>query len=340
MARVSLLKAPADRVVEIVEQTMLHANWKDYITKGADVALKVNLGWGKFIPGAISAPWVVEGVINAIQRYVGKIYMVESDQVVVDVEKAFNISQLDRICEKYGVTWINMSKGEFVRISDNSRLVLKDIFIPEILTRTELITIPVMKTHNKTTITGSIKNQWGCLQTLRHNFHPVLSEALVDINKHLNPKFSVMDATICLEGNGPKSGIPKELGYVLASADIVALDTLAALIMGFNPMQINHIQLCAQHGLGISDISKVQVIGENYQELISPFQSANHNAVSWLEIILRNSFLLQLIFSTPIFRIFCWGAQRYYDLWDLMIGKKLRVDILRNSPYSKQWTSE
>ena len=64
------------------------ADWRSHITAGADVAIKPSLGWDKLIPGSISAPWVVEGVVEAIQTHVGRIYLVESNQVVVNVEHA------------------------------------------------------------------------------------------------------------------------------------------------------------------------------------------------------------------------------------------------------------
>ncbi|MBN1564816.1 MAG: DUF362 domain-containing protein, partial [Anaerolineae bacterium] len=205
-----------EAVFEAVRQAMEQANWRDYVTPGADVALKPNLGWDKLIPGAISAPWVVEGVILAIRDYVGTITMVEADQVVVNAEKVFRLTRMNDICARHNITWVNMSKGDHVRVRDPERLVLHDVRIPEILTRTELITMPLMKTHNKTTVTGAIKNQWGCLQALRHNFHPVLARALVDVNTMVQPRFAVMDGTIALEGDGPKSGRPKEMNLVLA----------------------------------------------------------------------------------------------------------------------------
>lgn len=337
VSQVSIQRAPAGSVHTSVSQAMEAAGWRTFITPGADVALKVNLGWDVFLPGAVSAPWVVEGVIQTIRDYVGHIYLVESNQVVVDVEKALRQTRLDEVCRRYGAEWINMSQGNFVEVIDDSRLVLKRIHIPEILTRTELITIPVMKTHNKTVITGAIKNQWGCLQELRHNFHLVLSEALVDVNAIVKPRFAVMDATIGLEGNGPKSGKPKEVGLVLASGDIVALDTVAAQVMGFDPLHIHHIQLSSHHGLGSADPLAIQVIGERIGDVMTSFITAKHNAVSWLELILRRSFIRWLVFDTPLFNLFCWGARRYYDIWNLLIGSRLRSDILKNSPYGAQW---
>ena len=81
----------------------------------------------------------------------------------------------------------------------------------------------------KTVITGALKNQWGCLSKMRHEYHLVLDDALADINSVCRPRFAIMDGTIGLEGNGPKSGFPKVADRVLASADPVALDTRPVL---------------------------------------------------------------------------------------------------------------
>jgi hypothetical protein len=40
-----------ERVLEDVRRAMEAADWKRYITPGADVTLKPNLGWDKLIPG-------------------------------------------------------------------------------------------------------------------------------------------------------------------------------------------------------------------------------------------------------------------------------------------------
>lgn len=336
-APVALVRTSAtrDAVFASVREAMERARWRDFITPGADVALKPNLGWDKLIPGAISAPWVVEAVIVAIKDYVGTIYMVEADQVVVNVEKVFRLTRLDEVCARHGVTWVNMSKSEHVRLRKPDRLVLHDVRLPEILTRTELITLPLMKTHNKTTITGAIKNQWGCLQALRHNFHPVLARALVDVNRMVQPRLAVMDGTIALEGNGPKSGTPREMNLVLASGNLVGIDATAARIMGFDPAQIEQLTLCAQHGLGSRDGFAVE--GATVDEVAAPFTPAQHNAVSGLEMLLRQPLLEWLIFKTPVLRIPSWGARRYYDLWDWRYGRALRRDLFARTGYAAQW---
>lgn len=328
-----------DGVIEAVKAAMELAKWKDFIPRDAAVAVKPNLGWDLFFPGAVTSPWVMEGVIQALKDHAREIYVVEAGQVLVDVEKSVRQTGIFDLCRKYGVEWVNMSKGKFVTVKLDNGLVLKEIMVPEILTRTTLLTVPVIKTHGKTTITGSIKNQWGCLPEFRHNFHPVVNEALVDINLAAKPRFTVVDGTICMEGNGPKSGRPKVLDLVMASGDIVAADATQARIMGFDPGQIRSITNCAKAGLGRSEADEITILGEKIETVKSRFKPARHNTVSLVESLLRRNRLLgAIVFSTFILKICCWGALAWYDIWyHLGPGKRMRDNVLRHSKYGKQW---
>ncbi len=325
-------------VHDAVREAMELARWKDFISPGADVSLKVNLGWDLFLPGAVTSPWVVEGVIQTIKEHVGSIFVVESDQVVVDVEKALRQTRIDVVCRQYGATWVNMTNMEFRSVPMPNGMAFDEIRVPEILLRTKLITIPVLKTHNKTTITGAIKNQWGCLPKLRHNYHLVLNEALADINNAVTPKFAVMDATVGLEGDSPKSGEPRVVDRILASGDFVALDTVAAKIQGFDPLDIRHIQNCHSLELGVGNPDQIDVVGDDDLSLNLNFKPARHNLVSWVELALRKSFMKWLFFDTPIFQICCWGARLWYYGWYYLVrGRRMRDSIINNTGYGEQW---
>ncbi|GAB4349734.1 MAG: hypothetical protein Kow0099_32930 [Candidatus Abyssubacteria bacterium] len=327
-----------DGVQEAVREAMELARWREFISPGAEVSLKVNLGWDLFLPGAVTGPWVVEGVIQTIREHAGKIYVVESDQVVVNVEKAFRQTRIDRVCARYGVEWVNMTNSGFRTVPMPRGMAFEKIQVPEILLRTQVITIPAIKTHNKTTITGAIKNQWGCLPKLRHNYHLVLNEALADINDAIRPRFAVMDATVGLEGNSPKSGEPRVVDRVLASGDMVALDAVAAKIMGFDPDTITHIQNCQQLELGTARLDQIEVVGDDDLSLNLNFKPARHNLVSWLELALRKSLVKWLFFDTPVFPLCCWGARMWYYGWYYLVrGKKMRDTIIRNTRYGAQW---
>jgi len=334
ISRVSVVRVK-DSVLSAVAEAMELAGVLECVKPGAEVCLKPNLGFDLFYPGAVTSAWVLEGVIVALQDRAKSIFIVESDQVLVDIEKAFHRAGMDRLVRKYGVEFVNMSKGKFVEVSVPNPRHLKTIRLPEILLDKVLVTVPVMKTHDKTEISGAIKNQWGCLDVLRHNYHLVVNEVLSDIHKVLKPAFAVCDATIALEGDGPKTGRPRAVNRVLASSDIVALDAVMARMMGFDPEKIVHLRMLTEDGVG--SFRHYQLVGENIEGLNLGFARARHNAVSMVELAFRRSWLRRLVFETPVFDLMCLGAGIYYLIWyHLGPGARIRDRILRETSYGEK----
>jgi uncharacterized protein (DUF362 family) len=320
-----------------VRKALDAADWTRFVPRGADVSLKVNLGWDLFIPGSITSPYFAEALIHAIRGHVGAIYMVEADQVLEDIERAWRLSLMDGVCRRNGVRWVNMERCGSVPVDCSANAVLKQIRVPQILRDTLLISVPVMKTHAKTGLSGALKNQWGCLPKMRHEYHLVLDQAIADLNSVIRPRFAVMDATIALEGNGPKSGAPRVVDRVLASGDPVALDTIQALSMGLDPATITHLQRCAERGLGTNDPSRIEVRGLDPKHAAVPFVAAHHNAVSLVETLLRQSFLKRLFFNTPIFKLCLLGAKWYYRLWTRRNAERCWRLALAHPYYGPLW---
>jgi uncharacterized protein (DUF362 family) len=270
---------------------------------------------------------------------VGQIYVVESDQVLENIEKAFRKSRLQELLDRYGVKWVNMSHSRTVHVNVENGVIFQELELPEILKECQVVTIPVMKTHAKTQITGAIKNQWGCISKLRHNYHLVLSDALADINSAIRPAFAVMDATIALQGNGPKSGQPKIVNRILASHDIVAIDTIQAKLMGLDPTSIIHLQKCAARCLGTSNLEEITITGDQDAGSVNlHFTPARHNIVSRVEELLRRSRLRKLVFHTPLFLLMLAGAKMWYYIWFYLVsGKKHWRTVLQDPVYGAEW---
>jgi hypothetical protein len=174
----------------------------------------------------------------------------------------------------------------------------------------------------------------------RHNYHLVLDAALADINSVARPCFAMMDATVGLEGNSPKSGTPRVVSRMLASGDFVSLDAVAAKVMGFDPAGIGHLAECVAAGLGVADLSRISTIGDDDLSLNLRFVPARHNAVSWFELVLRRrAGLRRLFFDTPLFRVCCNLTLAYYAAWYyvLGIGRTRRDAIVRGTAYGAQW---
>jgi len=331
-------------LIAAVGEAMEAAHWRDAIPQGAAIALKPNLGWDLFLPGAVTSPWVVEGVVRKLRERAGSICLVEADQILVSCERSLHQTRMAELCARYDLEWVNLSRSRFVPVPVPGALQLPVANLPEILTQRILVTVPVMKTHNKTVLSGAIKNQWGCLPKLRHNYHPVVHEVLRDLAVVLRPAFTVLDATVALEGNGPKSGRPRICNLLLAGSDPVAVDTVSARIMGLERFRLRHLELCAAAGVGTNDWARIRVVdGAGVPRDALPelhFEPAHHNAVSWVETALRSSFARRWIFESPVLVPLCWGARLWYYIWYYVIrGTRLRDRAIRQSPYGRQWRS-
>jgi uncharacterized protein (DUF362 family) len=325
-------------VAAAIRRALDAAEWKRAIPRGAPVALKVNLGWDLFIPGSITSPLFVECLIREMRPHVGEISVVEADQVLEDVEKAFRNSGMADVCRRTGARWVNMSSLPTVPVDAPGNVVLKRIDVPQILRDARLVTVPVMKTHAKTRLSGALKNQWGCLSKMRHSWHLVLDDAIADLNSVLRPVLSVMDGTIGLEGNGPKSGRPRVADRVLCSTDPVALDTVQAIQMGIDPASVAHVVRCARRGVGVGDRAQIEVRGLIPERSVVPFAPARHNAVSRLETILRKSAMKKLFFDTPLFRLCLLGAKAYYRGWTALRAAAIWRRARAHPVYGPQWS--
>ena len=125
--------------------------------------------------------------------------------------------------------------------------------------------LPTVKTHGHAVMTGSVKNSFGgLLREVRHYAHKYMHEVLVDLlymQRELHPAvFTVMDGTVAGDGAGPRTMIPRIKNLILAASDSVAIDAIAAKLMGFDPMSI---RFCdgARRGLGVADTRQIELVG-------------------------------------------------------------------------------
>ena len=163
--------------------------------------------------------------------------MGESSQILVDANRALETSGVGAVVERRGLVWHNFSGNEWQTVERGGL----SFSIPAICTRMPVVSVPVVKTHYRTTISAALKNLYGCLDDGRHNYHHRLADYLTAVNECIPVAFTVADGTVSLEGDGPKPGIPVFTGFVAGSSDRVALDTSLARTMGFDPAGIETI---------------------------------------------------------------------------------------------------
>jgi len=194
------------------------------------------------------------------------------------------------------------------------------IRIPDYFLGKNVVHLPTVKCHIYTTTTGAMKNAFGgLLNTLRHYTHSWIHETLVDllaIQKEIHSGiFAVMDGTTCGDGPGPRTMRPVVKNLILASADQVAIDAVAAKMMGFDPMSIKYIRLAHEAGLGVGRPEEIELIGEDVSQENWHF-SVGDNFASRVGDLLWFSPLKaiqNLFFRTPLVNVFIFASEAYHD---------------------------
>jgi len=322
---------------ETVWHVMELANWKKHV-KGKKIFLKINGISDQVVPGQCTNPWVIEAVIQKLQSEIKgvKITMGDADLAASEqLDDAARVWGFKDLAEKYDVTFVNLSKDKLVKKKIKGK-IFKELDIPKtVLDADTIITMPVLKSHCLTHLTGALKNQWGIVPRVRHQYHLTADQCIADINSFLSHiRFVVMDATMCMEGDAPRTGIPKECNMVIAGHDRVAIDTAAADYMDL-PSNKNPMMICAEE-MGVGE-RKYTIIGDKPKK--NPFikPKPNQQPIFLLEMSLRKvPIIKQLLFNTPIFKFCAWGATKYNTWWWYnRKGKKYAREVCEKSWMSK-----
>ncbi len=339
-SRVAVLKATPATVIEDYKRLMRLADYQDYLPSANETALKINVSWHYFYPGCSTTPWQLDGVIATLLEdgyCKEKLYGCHNRTVVVSARRGEVANKHKQVLEKYGLRNVHLyeSGEEWIRYTPKAKMLALDrvypegIRIPKRLMGSNVIHLPTMKTHVFTTMTGAMKNAFGgLLFEKRHWTHGVIHETLVDllaIQKEIHPGlFAVMDGTFAGDGPGPRCMIPQVTNYILASGDMVAIDAVAAKMMGFDPLSIKFIRLAHEQGLGCGDVRDIEIAGEDISgvnlhfHVGETFASHGQKMIYWGPLKPLEHMLLRSVISPWSYA----ASYLYHDLfWYNCIGR-------------------
>lgn len=329
---VAVLFTKPETVLEDYARLMDLAGIKQALPFDSTVILKDNISWHFPMPGANTTPWQLEGVIRHLQEQSYRnIVCVQNKTVVTNAFKGEDLNKYVPLFRKYGIPVLYNFKEEDMQWIEYKpkfeTLVLHKIFpegirIPEYFVGKNIIHLPTVKCHIYTTTTGAMKNAFGgLLNTKRHYTHSWIHETLVDllaIQQEIHSGiFAVMDGTTAGNGPGPRTMHPEVKNIILASSDQVAIDAVAAKLMGFDPMSLPYIRLATERGLGNGEMSKIHVVGADIADINWHF-SVGTNLVRKIGGALWFSSLKKaqnLFFRTPLVNLFIFGSEAYHDYY-------------------------
>ena len=282
IAKVAVLKTTPEKILADIKRLCLLADMKSSLAFHKPVILKDNISWHLPFLSANTTPWQLEGTILALKEAgAQELAAVHNNTVVTNPEKGLRLNKLDKIYRKYGILEkFNFSKEDMRWVEYKPKFKMRalslvynhKIMIPEFFIGKNILHLPTLKTHIYTTTTGAMKNAFGgLLNTRRHYTHSWIHETLVDLLKIQQDIhsgiFCVMDGTICGCGPGPRTMVPIEKGSMLASSDSVAIDAVAARMMGFDPLKIPYIRMAHEDGIGVGDVRDIEIVGEDIRDV-------------------------------------------------------------------------
>lgn len=193
------------------------------------------------------------------------------------------------VSRRNAIPLVNLHVGRMAKLAIPDNFVFKDIHIHEELYHTDMVcSMPMMKTHFFAGVTLALKNVGigaypGLVYgSVRSSVHRKASElepsgtatAVIDMVKANKIGLNVIDATTAMEANGPSTnqgGKLVKMNLIIAGANPLATDMVAAGVMGFEPEEIDTFKWAFKAGMMPKTLDDIQIVGEQLSSVRRPF---------------------------------------------------------------------
>ncbi|MBN2072928.1 MAG: DUF362 domain-containing protein [Actinobacteria bacterium] len=284
ISKVSILKIN-DSIFETVKKSIdLIGGINSYVKEGDIVLIKPNLAY-PYPPPATTNPEVVESIAKlCVKAGAGQVNIGDSTSYSCKNILGYGLwsnadvikrTKMDIAAKMSGARMIDFDMDTWKMIKIDDGIILKKAEIASSIMEADVvINVPVMKTHFETLVTLAIKNYHGIISdSYKIQFHKDdLNQKLVDIHKVVKTDLTVMDATLAMEGLGPRLGGTKKMDMIISGNDVVAIDAVATEIMGIEADRVETTRLAAAQGLGKMDLSEIKMYGLKIEDVREKFE--------------------------------------------------------------------
>ena len=275
MSKVSIVKTENDFCAAFTKA--LSDIGEKLVTTGDHVLIKPNL-YEPLAPdsGEITNPKVIEAVARyCLEAGAARVVIGEGPsyyQPQSQLKECFTRAGISEVTDRLGIEWVLFDEHRYRSFRGISEATPDEFKVTEFaFTSDKFINVPVLKTHYQTTVTLAMKNLKGCLkrEDKPRFHHRDLNRAVVELNKIVRPTINVIDATAKTIGSVGGSDRKQPIGasLLIVSSDIVAVDTVGCALMGIDPAEVRTVTLGAAAGLGESDLTRIDIIGEELKRL-------------------------------------------------------------------------
>jgi uncharacterized protein (DUF362 family)/Pyruvate/2-oxoacid:ferredoxin oxidoreductase delta subunit len=218
-----------------------------FVNSGDRVLLKPNMLSGKRPEQAVTTHPMIVRVVAEMVRDAGGAVMIGDSP---------GIGSFRSVAERSGIAAAARESGsELVEFDGVVELPGAGTFRRLSIARVyweadKIINLPKLKTHEMMTMTCAVKNLFGAVVGAeKAGWHlkagasrEQFARLLLEIYLLKTPALNIVDGVVAMEGNGPGSGDPIQLGVLIAGINPVAVDVVAGKVAGI-PSDMLYVEL-------------------------------------------------------------------------------------------------
>ncbi len=237
---------------------------KKFVKANQTVVIKPNIGWDAPPERAANTnPELIGRIIKkCYDAGAKKVYVF--DHTCNEWTRCYKNSGIEKYVEDAGGTMApGNDKSYYQKVDVGAGKTLKETEVHELILESDVfINVPVLKDHGSARVSIGMKNMMGNVWDRRYWHHTDLQQCIADFTSYRKPDLTVVDAYRILKKNGPRGVSDNDAisaKSLIISPDIVAADAAATKLFGLEPLDIPHIRIAEQMGLGTMELSKLNI---------------------------------------------------------------------------------
>ena len=277
------------------------AGFNGSITGISRATIVPELAWHHFHPAVNATPWQLDAVITALNATVESVDISVRYGAAHGLRTRFGaiLNRHRAVLDSHGMDY---DADDAIETEDHHpdgpgsvlvRAFPDGVRVPVAADGLHVL-LPTLKTDADTMLSGAVTTLFRYLvrdhaSIARRDLPAALTEALGIARARSIPLFAVMDGTFAGTGPGPRRITPHEENVLLASSDPLALDAVAARLMGTAPLTVPYIRLAHEAGFGMGDLDGIECVGDDLDGLgcaYNPTATAHDGLARWIEDML------------------------------------------------------
>ncbi len=244
-----------------------------FVSQGQRVLLKPNLLSAKPPEAAVTThPEIIRAIAMEVLDAGARPYLGDSP-AVGSLASILKKSGIGQVVDELGIEVVPFKTPKPFSLPEGGVYRSLDL-AAEAMEYDAIINLPKFKTHGQLVLTLAVKNLFGTVVgAAKISWHLKagkdlrMADLLLDINRVVIPVLNVLDGVVAMEGNGPGgAGDPRQMGLLAASPSALAMDQVAASLVGVDSDRYPLLHRARERGMEGSETHQVSILGLSRDE--------------------------------------------------------------------------